>query len=98
MLGELARLVLVAATNADASYEALEAARRSRETGRGRRPSEQALERLRRRHGLDADAYAQTLVRLREMAPSWNGHGRDLASHPPDPAELLAATRRARRA
>lgn len=51
-----------------ASSRALDAARRQRATGKGRRPSERQLERLARRVGLDDGSYQGALDRLREMA------------------------------
>ena len=65
----LARLeagrVAVAWVNLEASSESLEAARRAREEGRGRRPSPRAIERLARRQGLANADYAQALAALR---------------------------------
>jgi hypothetical protein len=51
-----------------ASSRALDAARRQRAIGKGRRPSERQLERLARRVGLDDGSYQAALDRLREMA------------------------------
>jgi hypothetical protein len=51
-----------------ASSRALDAARRQRTSGKGRRPSERQLERLARRVGLDDGSYQAALDRLREMA------------------------------
>lgn len=77
----------VAATwlNLQVSTQALAAARRTRERGKGRRPSAQAFERLARRQGLSDGSYAAALDRLRELVGRRNGHGR-----PSSPAELLA--------
>jgi uncharacterized protein HemY len=50
-----------------ASSRALDAARRQRATGKGRRPSERQLERLARRVGLDDGSYQAALDRMREM-------------------------------
>jgi hypothetical protein len=65
---ELARRVIAAAVNADHSTRVLEAARRARMTGTGRRPSPRDIERLARRQGLDEAAYGQALAQLRELA------------------------------
>ena len=59
--------VAVAWTNLEAATESLEAARRAREEGRGRRPSPRTLERLARRQGLADTSYAQALNQLREL-------------------------------
>jgi hypothetical protein len=74
----LARLeagrVAVAWCNLEAATEALEAARQSRESGKGRRPSPREIERLARRQGLANADYSQALVQLRELVER-NGHG-----------------------
>jgi hypothetical protein len=74
----LARLeagrVAVAWVNLEASSESLEAARRAREEGRGRRPSPRTIERLARRQGLANADYSQALSQLRELVEP-NGHG-----------------------
>jgi hypothetical protein len=54
-------------TNLEAATESLEAARRAREEGRGRRPSPRTIERLARRQGLANADYAQALAALREL-------------------------------
>jgi hypothetical protein len=46
----------------------LEAARREREQGKGRRPSARNLERLSRRVGLEDTSYAAAVDRLRELS------------------------------
>lgn len=67
-LGRLeAGRVAVAWVNLVAASESLEAARRAREEGRGRRPSPRAIERLARRQGLADQSYAQALAALREL-------------------------------
>ena len=65
--------------NLTASARALDAARRARERGKGRRPSERRIERLARRVGLDDGSYQAALDRLRELVAK-NGHGQDIAS------------------
>jgi hypothetical protein len=47
--------------------ESLEAARRAREEGRGRRPSPRTIERLARRQGLANADFSQALAALREL-------------------------------
>jgi hypothetical protein len=70
--GRLAQLeasrVALAWVNLEAASMALEAVRRARETGRGRRPSTRDLERASRRQGLADTSYAQALDRLRALA------------------------------
>jgi hypothetical protein len=88
----LARLeagrVAVAWVNLEASSESLEAARRAREEGRGRRPSPRTIERLARRQGLADQSYAQALAALRELVG---------AQRPPAPiADLVARQQRGR--
>ena len=83
----------VAWTNLEAATESLEAARRAREEGRGRRPSPRAIERLARRQGLANADYSQALNQLRELVAGRNGHAKALS-----PAALLAAIDRDRRA
>ena len=60
--------VALAEVNLTASSRALDAARRQRAGGKGRRPSERWLERLARRVGLDDGTYQAALDRLRELA------------------------------
>jgi hypothetical protein len=71
LTGALARLeagrVAVAWTNLEAATESLEAARRARETGKGRRPSPRTIEGLARRQGLADTSYAAALDKLREL-------------------------------
>jgi hypothetical protein len=69
--------------NLTASSRALDAARRQRMGGKGRRPSERRIERLARRVGLDDGSYQAALDRLRELAGR-NGHKK-----PSSGAELL---------
>jgi hypothetical protein len=68
----LARLeagrVAVAWVNWRVAAETLEAARRAREVGVGRRPSTAQLERLARRHGLADKSYRQAMDVLRTAA------------------------------
>src|SRR5262249_45370951 len=54
--------------NLTASSRALDAARRARATGKGRRPSERRIERLARRVGLDDGSYQAALDKLRELS------------------------------
>ncbi len=68
-----------------AAKQTLGTARYRREVGRGRRPSEQAIIRLQKRHGLAWETYNRALHSLKEMAS--NGHRRG----PLSPAELLAS-------
>jgi hypothetical protein len=51
-----------------AAQRALEAARRERERGKGRRPGAREIERLSRRVGLEDNSYAQALAALRDLA------------------------------
>jgi signal transduction histidine kinase len=81
----LAGRVCVAAVNLDASTRALGTARRARARESGRRPSARDVERLARRQGLDEQAYAAALDRLREFVQT-NGH---------TTADPLAAVRQA---
>jgi hypothetical protein len=69
----LARLNLVAAS------VTLAAARRKRDTGRGRRPDLRLIERLSRRQALQDQSYGQAVDRLRDLVTA-NGHRPDLAS------------------
>ena len=66
----------------EAATHALMAARRDRETGRGRRPSVAALERLARRQGLADASYAAALDKLRALVGD-RPRRRDLAALPP---------------
>ena len=91
----LARLeagrVALAWVNLEAATEALEAARRAREEGRGRRPSPHAIERLYRRQGLADQSYSQALTQLRALIErNHNGHGlaAALADTPREPRLL----------
>jgi hypothetical protein len=61
----------------EAASEALEAARQSRESGKGRRPSVHQIERLARRQGLANGDYSQALGQLRQLVErhAQNGHG-----------------------
>ncbi len=68
--------VAVTMLNLEIATRALAAARRARESGRGRRPGPRDLERLARRQGLADQSYTQALDKLRELARG-NGHGRD---------------------
>ncbi len=70
--------VAAAWVNLEAATVALTEARRSRVTGKGRRPNERAIERLARRQGLADQSYSQALDRLREMATATK-KGADLA-------------------
>jgi hypothetical protein len=62
--GRVARLWL----ELDAAALALAEARRARQTGKGRRPSETRVERLANRHRVADSAYAAALTELRELA------------------------------
>jgi hypothetical protein len=77
----LLRLEASRAAAAGALYEVatrtLVTAQRKRETGRGRRISQQQIERLARRQGLANADYSQALTALRALA-GHNGH--DLAA------------------
>ena len=67
-LGRLeASRVAAAWVNFDAATRALEAARTTRTTGTGRRPSPRDIERLARRQGLADSSYSQALDKLREL-------------------------------
>jgi hypothetical protein len=57
-----------------ATTRTLAEAQRKRLTGRGRRPSAQAIERLSRRQGLVDGSYSQALEKLRALAAGRNGH------------------------
>jgi hypothetical protein len=46
-----------------------------RRVGRGRRPSVQAIERLRKRQGVAFQSYDAALTRLEALADRRNGHG-----------------------
>ncbi len=59
--------VAVAMLNLEATTRALAAARRARESGKGRRPSTRDVERLARRQGLADQSYAQALDKLRAL-------------------------------
>jgi len=69
---KLARLeasrVAAAWTNFEAATRALDAIRRVRASGRGRRPSARDVERAARRQGLADQSYSQALDRLRALA------------------------------
>lgn len=67
--------VCVAWVQYRAATLALEAARRARERGTGRRPGAREIERLARRQGLADQSYAQALDKLRELAAR-DGAGR----------------------
>ena len=67
--------VAVAMLNLETAIRALAAARRARESGKGRRPGPRDLERLARRQGLADATYSQALDKLRELARG-NSHGR----------------------
>ena len=60
--------VAVAYLQLEASTQALVAAQRKREHGRGRRPNVQAIERLARRQGLADGSYSTALERLKGPA------------------------------
>jgi len=53
--------------NLDAASRALEAVRRARENGKGRRPGSRDLERAARREGLADGGYSQALDKLRTL-------------------------------
>jgi hypothetical protein len=72
--------------NLEASTRALQAGRKARESGKGRRLGARDLERLARRHGLDDGSYAAAAARLETVAKKRS------AQQPSTPAELLAAT------
>ncbi len=71
----------VAHANLVAATEALSLARRTRATGKGRRPGGKAIERLNRRVGLCDRSYREALDHLRVMVAK-NGH-------PPTMAEAI---------
>ncbi len=75
----LARRLAIGASVAWASWRRvtreLHQVQAARENGRGRRPSAQAVERLRRRQALQWSSYDAALKRLGEAARG-NGHGR----------------------
>jgi hypothetical protein len=68
--------VAAAAVELIAATRTLNAARRDRRLGKGRRPNLQAIERLARRAGLADGSYAAALERLREMARESRGKRR----------------------
>lgn len=63
----------VAMVNLTLATEALTAARRARDRGKGRRPGPRELERLARRQGLADTSYSQALDRLRELVATRRG-------------------------
>ncbi|MBI4346857.1 MAG: hypothetical protein HY553_08375 [Elusimicrobia bacterium] len=65
----------VTMVNLEGATKAQAAARRARESGKGRRPGPRDLERLARRQGLADATYSQALDKLRELAQR-NGHPR----------------------
>ena len=69
--------------NLTAASRALEAARRQRTTGKGRRPSERRIERLARRVRLEDGSYQAALDRLRELTAA--------ARRPLSLADVIAA-------
>jgi hypothetical protein len=66
-----------------ASSQALREAERQREKGRGRRPSTGAIERLKRREGIDSVGYRKALVMFWELA-------RERSLRPASVSELVA--------
>jgi hypothetical protein len=76
--------VAAAGVELQAATAALNAARRDRRLGRGRRPNLQAIERLARRAGLADGSYSAALERLKELCAKKNGH-----RAPTSGAELL---------
>jgi hypothetical protein len=70
--------VAAAGVELQAATATLNAARRDRRLGKGRRPNLQQIERLARRAGLADGSYSTALERLKDLC-SRNGHGHTLA-------------------